>query len=220
MELPKSLVDALLAAVEQREMPSLRWGYVDGSISEQDLDVLAKDIATANGTATDPGELAEWMVQRCLLFEFSGDGGYRYRSRFAEGVRLLTRLKQLFPGRPWMASPDLVSDYRIDARPRRIPLRNLDINESLIELRKVTGWDDRRQNIAETFIGSRLLSGFQVRAAQAVLRPAQQDVGTVLTAGTGSGKTLAFYLPVALELVPLIRPGSFWTKVVCSIPTY
>ena len=218
MEPPRSLVDALLAAVEQLEMPSLRWGYVDGSISEQDLDVLARDMATANGAAIDPVELVEWMVQRRLLFEFSGDGGYQYRSRFAEGVRLLTRLKQLFPGRPWMASPDLVSDYRIDARPRRIPLRNLDINESLIELRNIPGWDGLRQSIAETFIGTRLLSGFQLRAAQTVLRPTQQDVGTVLTAGTGSGKTLAFYLPVALELVSLIRPGSFWTKVVAVFP--
>lgn len=199
-------------------MRSLRWGYVDGSLSEQDLDVLARDIANADGASTDPIELVEWMVERCLLFESPGDGGYRYRSRFAEGVRLLTRLKQLLPRRPWMASPNLVSDYRIDARQRRVPRRDLDIEEVLLELGKGPGWNEQQRSVAEAIIGTRRLSGFQLRAAQTILRPTQQDTGTVLTAGTGSGKTLGFYLAAVLELVPLIRPGSFWTKAVAVFP--
>ena len=190
MEPPESQVDSLLESVEQREMRSLRWGYVDGSLSQDEIDSLARDIT--GGAATDPVELVEWMVERCLLFESSDDGGYRYRSRFAEGVRLLTRLKQLMPGRPWMAAPDLVSDYRIDARPRRVPRRDVDIQDAIRELESVRRWDDQRRSIAEAVIGSRRLSGFQLRAAQAILRPAQQDVGTVLTAGTGTGTTLAF----------------------------
>jgi len=211
-------VDALLAVVERRELRSLRWGYVDGSLSEEDIDSFARDILVKSGADSDPTELVEWMIEHCLLFESHGDGGYRYRSRFAEGIRLLTRLKQLLPRRPWMSSPDLVSDYRIDARPRRIPRRDLDIDGVLRELVKVIGSDDQRRRIANAFIGNRQLSGFQLRAAQAVLRPTRQDVGTVLTAGTGSGKTLAFYLPVALELGPLLRSNVFWTKVVAVFP--
>ncbi|MSR09283.1 MAG: hypothetical protein EXR82_07100 [Gammaproteobacteria bacterium] len=218
MEPASQLVDNLLAAVERRELRSLRWGYVNGSLSEAEMDSLARENTDAAGGLADPIQLVEWMVERCLLFESRGDGEYRYRSRFAEGVRLLTRLKQLWPGRPWMAAPDLVSDYRIDARPRRVPRRDIDIEDAVRELANVPGWDNQRQRLAEAVIGNRRLSGFQLRAAQAILRPAQQDVGTVLTAGTGSGKTLAFYLPAALELGPLLRPGAFWTKVVAVFP--
>ncbi|MFC1900365.1 hypothetical protein ACFLYN_02110 [Chloroflexota bacterium] len=121
MEPVQFIVDALLEAIERLELRSLRWGYVDGSLSEENMDSLARDIVAKNGADSDPTELVEWMIEHCLIFEVHGDGGYRYRSRFAEGIRLLTHLKQLLPRRPWIGSPDLVSDYRIDARPRRIP---------------------------------------------------------------------------------------------------
>ena len=218
MKPPQELVDALLGAVEYRELPSLRWGYVDGSLSEAEIDSLAKDVATAQECLADPVELVEWMVQHSLLFEFPGGQGYRYRSRFAEGVRLLTRLKQLLPNRSWRSAPNLVSDYRIDARPRSLPRRDFTVDESLRELENLRGWDARWRRLATTFINDRRLSGFQIRSAQAILRPAQRDVGTVLTSGTGSGKTLAFYLPTVLELSFLNLPGRFWTKVVAVFP--
>ena len=58
MEPPQELVDALLSAVEYRELPSLRWGYVDGSLSEAEIDSLAKDVATAQECLADPVELS------------------------------------------------------------------------------------------------------------------------------------------------------------------
>jgi len=218
MEPSPVVVDTILAALEQREFRSLRWGYVDGSLSEQDLDELVQTTAAAAGFSTAGADLVNWMVERCLLFEFVVDGMYRYRSRFAEGVRLLTRLKQLLPKRSFAAAPDLVSDYRIDVRRRRIPRRDLDRSEVIRGFSGLPGWEAAKRSLAETFIGDRRLSGFQVRATHAILRPASQDVGTVLTAGTGSGKTLAFYLPAALELGPLLRPQDFWTKAVAVFP--
>ncbi|MFC1900364.1 protein DpdJ [Chloroflexota bacterium] len=92
------------------------------------------------------------------------------------------------------------------------------MEDILNKLATIIGWDERRRNITKAFIGERLLSGFQLRAAQAVLRSSNRDAGTVLTAGTGSGKTLAFYLPIALELAPQIRQAVFWTKVVAVFP--
>ena len=208
----------MLSAVEQRELRSLRWGYVDGSLSETEIDSLSRVLTISEGATSDPIDLVEWMIQHSLLFEFSDGQGYRYRSRFAEGVRLLTRLKQLLPRRSWMSASDLVSDYRIDARPRRLPLRDFNVRETVRELESLPGWDDQMRGLAMAFIQDRRLSGFQIRAAQASLRPAQQDVGTVLTAGTGSGKTLAFYLPIVLELSSLNLPGTFWTKAVAVFP--
>ena len=218
MEPEQNLVDELLGVVEQRELRSLRWGYVDGSLSEEELDSLARDVTTSAGTAVDPIDLVEWMIQHSFLFEFTTAGGHRFRSRFGEGVRLLTRLKQLLPRRSWIAAPDLVSDYRVDARRRSSPRRDFSVDSAIRELEGVPTWAPRHRQLITEFIGNRNLSGFQIRAALAILRPAQQDVGTVLTAGTGSGKTLGFYLPVVLELSSVMFPNNFWTKAVAVFP--
>ena len=214
----RNVIDALLSLIEQKELLSLRWGYVDGSLSEEDVDDLAQRVVRSSNTDLDPIDLVEWMVENQLLFEFLGLVGPRYRSRFAEGVRLLTRLKQILPGRSWMASPDLVSDYRIDARRRTSPRRDFNIDATVGELQTVRGWNAQSRQIVHEFVGQRRLSGFQIRAAQTILRQADRDTGTVLTAGTGSGKTLAFYLPLMMELSDVTLPGAFWTKAVAVFP--
>ena len=218
MEPASELIDALLDQVEQLELLSLRWGHVDGSLAQSEVDSLAAAVIASAEAAIPPDALVEAMVDAALLLEFSGTDGYRYRSRFAEGVRLLTRLKQSMPKRPWLSSPDLVSDYRVDARPRSLPKRDIALEQALAELEDVPTFDDLRRTLVEAFVGLRQLSGFQVRAAKAILRNSSRDHGTVLTSGTGSGKTLAFYLPLATELGPLNRRGDFWTKAVAVFP--
>ena len=218
MQPTPELIDTLLDRVEQLELHSLRWGYVDGSLSEEEIDSLAAEAVAAVGSSLSPSDLVETMVSGSLLFEFSGANGFRYRSRFAEGVRLLTRLKQLMPNRHWLSSPDLVSDYRIDARPRALPKRDIPLSQVLERLNDLPAFDAVRRQLVSVFVGDLQLSGFQVRAATTVMRPAQRDSGTVLTSGTGSGKTLAFYLPLAAELAPLNRPGNHWTKAVAVFP--
>ena len=218
MEAASELIDTLLDKVEELELLSLKWGYVDGSLSEKEIDSLAADVISSTGSDLSPDGLVERMIRGSLLFEFPGADGYRYRSRFAEGVRLLTRLKQLMPNRPWLSSPDLVSDYRIDARSRGLPRRDISLEEALADLKELPTFDSLRRALVEAFVGSRNLSGFQVRAAKAIMRQAPRDNGTVLTSGTGSGKTLAFYLPLATELGPLNRTDEFWTKAVAVFP--
>ena len=218
MEPTPELIDVLLDEVEQLEFLSLTWGYVDGSISQEEMLAMATRVISNSGAALPPADLVETLVEGSLLFEFQGDGGYRFRSRFAEGVRLLTRLKQLLPSRPWLSSPDLVSDYRIDARPRGLPRRDISMDQTLADFEDLPVFDSHRRTLVEAFVGSIQLSGFQVRAARAIMRRAPRDSGTVLTSGTGSGKTLAFYLPLATELGPLNEPGSFWTKAVAVFP--
>ena len=218
MEPAPELIDALLDRVEQLELLSLRWGYVDGSLGQSEVDSLAAEVVGCAESTFSPGELVDALVERALLLEFPGPDGYRYRSRFAEGVRLLTRLKQLMPKRPWLSSPDLVSDYRVDARPRGLPKRDIALSQALAEFEDVPTFDDLGRTLVEAFVSTKQLSGFQVRAAKAILRNSSRDHGTVLTSGTGSGKTLAFYLPLVTELGPLNRPGDFWTKAVAVFP--
>ena len=170
MEPSAELIDSLLDKVEELELLSLRWGYVDGSISEREVDSLADEVVASAGATVSPGDLVEALVSRSLLFEFSSADGFRYRSRFAEGVRLLTRLKQLMPNRPWLSSPDLVSDYRVDARPRALPKRDIPLEQVLEDFSDLPAFDDLRRRLVSTFVGGRQLSGFQVRAARAVMR--------------------------------------------------
>ena len=113
----EAILDQLLFRIEEIEVRSLIWGYVDGALSRQDVSQLAQDIAPGE----DPEDLIEDLIDRRLLFEVSDDG---LRSRFAEGVRLFARLRQLFRHRPWQTAPRLVSDFRVDLRPRRYPDRD------------------------------------------------------------------------------------------------
>src|SRR5690348_17194107 len=109
-------LDRLLDAIEQTELSSLRWGYVEGSLSEEDLDRLARRTLDTDEANTE--DLVEALIDRALLREVrQPDGSYRYRSRFAESVRLLRDLKLQVPQRPWPSAPNLVSDFRVDARP-------------------------------------------------------------------------------------------------------
>src|SRR5262245_41588077 len=113
-------LDKLLDGIEQRELRSLQWGFIDGSLGEDELHALMHEILAPLGNSASPDEFIEALLERQVVFERrQEDGTYRYRSRFAEGVRLLVTLRQLFPNRPWISAPELVSDYRLDAGPRR-----------------------------------------------------------------------------------------------------
>ena len=103
----------LLDAVETIEMRSLAWGYAEGSLSQGEIMSLGSPLA-----------LDELRDAELLIELSNGNGLRRYRSRFAEMMRLLFRSRQLFPGRPWIGAPRLVSDFRVDRRPRRYPKRD------------------------------------------------------------------------------------------------
>ena len=172
-----------------------------------------------SGTVLPPEDLVEALVEKSLLFEFPGPDGFRFRSRFAEGVRLLTRLKQLMPGRPWLSSPDLVSDYRIDARPRGLPRRDIDLDQAMADFADLPAFDDVRRTLLETFVGAR----------QSVRLPGQGGQGNYATGLRATVEQSSLRVPaaeklwlstchLAAELGPLNRPGDFWTKAVAVFP--
>ncbi len=202
--------DDLLNRVEDLELLSLRWGDVSGSISRETILDLAAPVFA--GGAEDA---VEALLESGLIMAFNPPGsGERYRSRFAETVRLLARLRQTFPGEAWQGAPPLVVDYRLDLRKRRYPQRNLDAPAVLEELGNVT---DLQRRVWHVLTPPRLAS-FQKRAAQRLLCPVERDIGVIVGAGTGSGKTLAFYLPVFLRLAEAVRPRDFWTKAIAIYP--
>ena len=227
-----------LSEIERTEAVLLSWGLVDGWLSEEELagraeQFMANHPALADEFA-DPYEVIEESVRLGLLFRWrETDSPYRYRSRLAESVRLLVRLRQLFPHHMrepggWMTGPTLVSDFRLLLRPREYPRRDRAPQAA------ITAWADDPQaaltrlqvDVLRALLGTNggvgfPLAGFQHSAAERILRSATATaaVGTVICAGTGTGKTLAFYLPALTRLAGMIeQDAATWTRALAIYP--
>lgn len=203
---------ALLDRIESLEMRSLSWGFTAGSLSENEvLDLLGGDDRAEDA-------LEELIDARVVSEQSSIGGDRRYRSRFAEAVRLLAANRQLFDNRPWQGAPRLVADFRVDRRPRRFPRRDRDPSEILTEHGEVIAPTPLRRAIWKALTDS---AGMQLAAFQerATVRLSQlvEDGGTIVTAGTGSGKTIAFYLPVLIAIGEAIGP-EHWVKALAIYP--
>ena len=202
--------EEVLNRIEELELLSLRWGDVSGSISRETALSLAETHFPGEGE-----DAVEALLTAGLLYPINvPGGGERYRSRFAETVRLLSRLRQTFPGEAWQGAPPLVADYRLDLRKRRYPTRDLAAMDVVPELGTLT---ELQQRIWRTLAPPQL-AAFQKRATQRLLLHADRDLGIIVGAGTGSGKTLAFYLPVFLRLAEMVRAGEYWTKAIAIYP--
>ncbi|RWO55369.1 protein DpdJ [Mesorhizobium sp.] len=202
--------DALLSALEDIELLSLRWGDVNGSLSRDEAVAVAEGLVPGAGEET-----LEALIEAALVYEFDLAGvGPRYRSRFGETLRLLARLRQTFLGEPWRGSPPLVADFRVDVRSRRYPDRFWSAEAALAEFDELT----ELQRAVFRAAAPAALAAFQVRASQRLLTHTEADTGIIVGAGTGAGKTLAFYLPVFVRLAELVRSGKFWTKAIAIYP--
>lgn len=212
----------LVEAIEQREDPLLAWGVVDGGLSREELDELVREWSLGNDPLASVDEVRRELVGRGLLIEVPGSPP-RWRSRMGEGLRLLSRLRQWFPGNEphgtgWRQAPTLVSDFRYARRPRTYPRRDLpasDLDDTVegdverLVVRTLTSGPDGRTP----------LSGFQLRAFQQMRHDltSTRSRGVIISAGTGSGKTLAFYLPALAHLAALLDQTT-WTKALGVYP--
>jgi hypothetical protein len=213
-------LDVGLSALEAQELRSLTWGFVDQSLSEAEAeDAIATGLG---GRQIDesPPDVLDALVDMKLVRVIREGGVRRYRTRIAELTRLLLRSRQWFSGQPWQGAPTLVSDFRIDIRPRRYPRRHIDPEVGLERLDFANRLSALQRNVWTALAGgnrARVLADFQLDSIQRLMT-SDRGSGTIITAGTGSGKTLAFYLPALLRIAPDIREGEWWTKVLCLYP--
>lgn len=111
-----------LDRLEREEERLLVWGVVDGAFSGPEVESLAEkylDDRDLWHVFPDPDDLLSLLDERRLLFRFIEGTRPRYRTRMAEAVRLFSKLRQIFPGRPWQLAPTLVADFRLARVPRR-----------------------------------------------------------------------------------------------------
>ncbi len=221
LENSKRALEIGLNAIERLELPALTWGFVDASIGDEELQDAIAQLFEQEGLADSVIDTIDDLVDRKLVRFWYEDEERRYRSRFAEFVRLATRSRQLFPKRPWRAAPTLVSDYRLDISPRSYPRRDINPKDALSEISSSGAQFSALQNKIWRIVfpeeSNFLLSRFQVEASRRIFG-GEREQGTIITAGTGSGKTLAFYLPALIRISDRIQNGNDCTKILSLYP--
>ncbi len=219
-EFSREQLGQFLSELETLETRLLYWGVVDGSFTRDEIvEAAAKAVGE---TDVDPEELLEEMIAQQLVFEVVD--GTRYRTRMAETMRLLVRLRQLFPGRPWQAGATLVADYRFSMRSRRYPDRNRAPEWVLQEVGASCELESTRRRALEQMLrgdGEPLtLADFQVDATRQILSDlrGRTSRGIIVSTGTGTGKTLAFYLPGLTFLAGALRKNKYSVKILALYP--
>ncbi len=231
----KELVSEFLSMLERQESKLLSWGFYNGTFDAQQaqdwLTQSSDDLRDAWARLEDQGEtvasLLEQLTESHLLHEVPGAAG-RYRTRFAEGVRLVAGLRQLFPNRAWSVAPRLVSDIRIDLAPRCYPKRGITAEECWRAIASACP-PETEDLLRECFFAiaaknpNEMLTfaGFQLRAFSHIFAACGRGTpgGSVVSAGTGSGKTKAFYVPAFLRIVDEIAHGRPpFTKLIAIYP--
>ncbi len=219
--------------LERTESKLLAWGLVDGSFSSDEIANHCEQYLGKHNlwsTYEDEGVFQEAMEDAGLLFEANDGMHSRYRTRMGETVRLLARLRQLFPkhlqgvNRRWQIAKPLVGDFRFMLRARSVPQRDLEASEVLSRIEATGPLSSLQRDAIHAILSlsngeSMRMAVFQSRATENILRQVQlgRRSGTIVCAGTGSGKTLSFYLPAFLTIVESIDSNN-WTRCLAIYP--
>ena len=214
-----------LNRLERIESKLLSWGLVDGSFCTDELIDLCEEFLQEHELwqqYEDEDAFLESMEDHGLLHRITDGMDVRYRTRMAESIRLLARMRQLFPKhleegtRRWQVAKPLVGDFRFMLRGRLVPKRVLSLEQVRERLdRNVKLSPLQRECLAAIITLSNgqfmELATFQVRAAENILRQlaGRRRSGTIVCAGTGSGKTLSFYLPAFLSICESIDAQAY-----------
>jgi hypothetical protein len=230
----QAFVSEFLTFLEKREERLLSWGFYNvrwtiSEIEEAFASEAPPELQSRWAMLASQGHTVQSLLlqmrQRCLIYQVPNSEG-SYRTRFAEGVRLLASLRQMFKVDDWATGPRLVSDIKLRISPRLYPRRDQSADSvwaRLLPLCPPGHADLLRQCFfalaAKKEGGSYNFSGFQVRAFEHILKcfGSSGFSGSVVCAGTGSGKTKAFYVPAFLRMASALR-GAPFTKIIAIYP--
>lgn len=221
-----------LNLLERAESKLLAWGLVDGSFSSDEIAERCETFLDDSNLwyEYDEENFQESLEDLGLLYCFRDGMHKRYRTRMGETLRLLARLRQLFPkhmqgtNRRWQIAKPLVGDFRFMLRPRTVPQRNLTVDQLQLRIEESVQLSSLQRQVLRKILSlpnseSMTLANFQARATENILSQlkSNRSSGTIVCAGTGSGKTLSFYLPAFLFIAQSID-GNDWTRCLAIYP--
>ncbi|MEB3309552.1 MAG: DEAD/DEAH box helicase [Snowella sp.] len=220
----KSLADEILTFIEQREAEQIAYGFYDVIMTGSEVinNFQPSDDVLLNSTDLFDAitQALEYLAEQLQIIRFNQNQSipeWIFRSRIAEIVRLLSKLKQRIVEYNNKKSQhrlsqckNLVADVKFTVASRRVPRRNIAISQGLQPLQ--TQEQQQVAQILTEVINNYLpkltdLSGFQTRTFEQILNiielERQQGIekGVVVTASTGAGKTYAFFLPLLAKII-------------------
>ncbi len=224
-DLLRRLADDVLTFIEQREAEQIAYGVYDVTMTGAEVIAGFRPLSVTLGDGDDRAALAAEALLRLggrldilrLDEEPSAPPeAWVLRSRIAEMVRLIALVRQRIVWQPSQrgahrlsTSKRLVSDTTLTVMSRLVPRRDQPAGEVLASALASTPERRRAAGLLAEVIALalpklRLISGFQRRALEAILRAVELDDrgglrGVVVTAGTGAGKTYAFFLQVLVR---------------------
>jgi hypothetical protein len=245
-ELLPRLADDVLTYIEQREAEQIAYGIYDVTMTGAEVIAgfrpLSVDLAPYGSRDAYVREALQYLSERLDILRLDDardlpSEEWIIRSRIAEMVRLIALVRQRIVFQPTQrgshrlsTSKRLVADTTLTVMSRLVPRRDQPARELLEHA--LASSEERRQVasllvevIEHSLPKLRLMSGFQRRAFEAILRIVEIDQhgggsrGVVVTAGTGAGKTYAFFLPVLVKaLLERCLRDRIGVKAICIYP--
>jgi len=238
------LANDLLTWIEQREAEQIAYGVYDVTMigaevlgSYQPVDTTRPALADREG---DLRAALCWLADDVQIIRFSAEADpaeWVFRSRIAEIVRLLSKLRQRLPPRyegekqrqRISHAKRVTGDVTFHVAPRRVPRRRR-APAAYLAMLDGDPEHERCAALIREVITTRLpklqqISQFQEDALREILQaielsPARgAERGVVVTASTGAGKTYAFFLPVLAKIIlERCLRGRVGVKAICIYP--
>jgi len=232
------VLDDVLTFIEERDALQIRYGIYDTLISGSDLFAGMK-------LPGDPFyikleySLRTLMGEKFLLpLNLPGDiRKWEFRSRIAEIVRLLSKLRQRFRDHhSYRDSPKLTRSVKLEVVNRKFPRRTIELSKCVTEtenqMRSGGTWSsfaDSWRSMSSVLIeslkerGFETISDFQDRCFKKIFGhladPQSSSRGLVISAGTGMGKTLSYIGPLLLYILfEKTEKKVVGTKAICVYP--
>ena len=228
------ILDEVLTFIEKRDAHQIRYGIYETEMRGSDL---FSELRLPNDPLAIKLEFGlRMLMETGFLLPLKRDPDIRnwvFRSRIAEIVRLLSKLRQRFWGQTYRDSKTLTRGVKLEVTDRQTPRREVPLEQAVYDLqadlKSSTFWEtsDEVDRLTDHFISAlkaskyRDIRAFQHRSFtkvfQHLIGQESRPKGMILTAGTGMGKTLSYMVPL-LYYILFQNPGRKGTKSINIYP--
>ena len=127
-------VEKFIGFLEKLECDLITWGFYDSSFSipeiqnileKENYEEIHSDLLNLKEEGYELDDIFSELESNHLIYKISSfrnsNNDVHYRTRFGEGLRLISKVKQRFKNSDWDSAPNLVSDIKCHLTPRKYP---------------------------------------------------------------------------------------------------